>query len=144
MAKKKAESVVDPVENLVKDGDENPKAAKPPKEPKAPKAPKEPKPPKAVKIKVEQNGITRPEPGTKTGRVWEICDQISANTGKPADRKDVLEAGEAEGLNDATITTQHGRWREFHGLVTKRAPKDPVAAVANVTPVAGVVEPVSE
>lgn len=110
--------------------------------PEAPAAkPKKEKAPKPVKNKIEQNGITRPEPGTKTGAVWDICDKISANTGQPADRKSVIEAGKLEGLNEATITTQHGRWREFHGLVNKRAPKDPVAAEAGITPATGVVEP---
>ncbi len=115
-----------------------PEAAAPAEKPKKEKAPK---PPKVEKPKIEQNGITRPEPGTKTGAVWDICNKISANTGQPADRKSVIEAGKLEGLNEATITTQHGRWRQFHGLVNKRAPKDPVAAEAGITPATGVVEP---
>lgn len=122
---------------------------KPPKAPKAPKAAKEPKPPKPPKpvrqLREAQNGITRPDTGTMTGRIWELSDQISTNTGKPAERKDVIAAGLAEGLNVATITTQHGRWREFHGLVTKRAPRDPSAPTtdaASATPAVGVAEPV--
>lgn len=118
--------------------------AKPPKEPKAPKPPKEPKSKRVHELQPNQNGITRPVAGTKTGRVWELCDQISANTGKPAERKDVIAAGTAEGLNVATITTQHGRWRDFHGLVNKRPIKDPAAPVADAvsaTPAVGVAEP---
>jgi len=63
-----------------------------------------------------QNGVTRPKPDTATGRVWAICDELSASTGKPAVRGDVMKAGEAEGLNPATIATQYGRWRKFHNL----------------------------
>lgn len=123
------------------------KTPKAPKEPKPPKAPKEPKAPKRAprELQPNQNGITRPINGCKTGRVWELCDQISANTGSPADRKDVIAAGLAEGLNIATITTQHGRWREFHGLVNKRPVKDidaPVADAVAVAPAVGVAEPV--
>lgn len=61
------------------------------------------------------NGVTRPKNDTKTGRVWAIADELSSKDG-PAARKDVMQAGEAEGLNTATIATQYGRWRKFHGL----------------------------
>ncbi len=61
------------------------------------------------------NGVTRPKDGTKTGNVWAIADKLSTKEG-PAARKDVMQAGEAEGLNTATIATQYGRWRKFHGL----------------------------
>lgn len=63
-----------------------------------------------------QNGVTRPKSGTATGRVWEISDELSAQAGSPAARADVMKAGEGEGLNSATIATQYGRWRKFHGL----------------------------
>lgn len=89
--------------------------------PEAPAAAPKEKVEKPKIVRVEQNGITRPLDGTKTARVWEIADSLSAAAGKPAERKDVLAAGVAESLNPATITTQHGRWREFHGLVNKRA-----------------------
>jgi hypothetical protein len=63
-----------------------------------------------------QNGVTRPRSGTATGRVWEIADSLSQAAGKPVPRGDVMKAGEAEGLNSATIATQYGRWRKFHNL----------------------------
>jgi hypothetical protein len=62
------------------------------------------------------NGVTRPKDGTSTGRVWQIADGLSAAAGKPATRGDVMVAAKAEGLNEATIATQYGRWRKFHGL----------------------------
>lgn len=79
----------------------------------------------------QQNGVTRPKDGTKTGRVWEIADELSAQQGSPAPRGDVMKAGEAEGLNPATIATQYGRWRKFHGLgrVTRAASADDGAEV---------------
>ena len=49
----------------------------------APEAP--PKPPKVV-----QNGVTRPAAGTKTARVWEIADEISAAAGRAALREEVM------------------------------------------------------
>ena len=63
-----------------------------------------------------QNGVTRPKPGTATGRVWEIADELSEASGDVAPRKDVLEKFVAEGGNPATGATQYGRWRKFHGL----------------------------
>lgn len=79
--------------------------------------------PKPVTTKVEQNGITKPKEGTKTGQVWSISDAISAKLGEPAPRKEVLDACEKAGINPATAATQYGKWRVFHGLVGERAPK---------------------
>lgn len=69
-----------------------------------------------------QNGVTRPKPGTATGRVWEIADELSEAAGTPAPRGEVLKAFEAEGGNAATGATQYGRWRKFHGLGRYAAP----------------------
>ena len=81
-----------------------------------------------------QNGVSRPSAGTATGRVWEIADSLSESKGAPADRADVVKAAEAEGLNSATISTQWGRWRKFHGLAGVRAAKtaEPAADGAEV------------
>ena len=66
--------------------------------------------------KDKKNGVTRPNPATKTGHVWVIADSISATTGAPAARAAVLaEAAKAE-INAATAATQYGRWRKYHGL----------------------------
>lgn len=85
----------------------------------------------------KQNGITRPKSGTATGRVWEISDTISKDKGAPAPRGEVMAAGKAEGLNEATIATQYGRWRKFHGLKTERAvaAAQPAAAPADAAEV---------
>lgn len=69
----------------------------------------------AKAAKVEQNGVTRPSSGA-TLKVWEIADRLSAAKKAPAERKEVTEAGIAEGLVVGTIHTQYGRWRKFHGL----------------------------
>lgn len=63
-----------------------------------------------------QNGVTRPKPGTATGKVWEIADQLSADAKGPAPRGEVLKACEGEGINPSTAATQYGRWRKFFGL----------------------------
>jgi len=74
-----------------------------------------------TKTKIEQNGITRPGPGTSTGKVWDIADKISAKLKAPAPRADVLKEAEASGINAATASTQYGKWRKFNGL--KAEPK---------------------
>lgn len=69
-----------------------------------------------------QNEITRPMKDGATKRVWEIADSL--NKGKNvATRGAVMEAGLAEGLNEATIATQFARWRKFNGIEgrTKKA-----------------------
>jgi len=75
--------------------------------------------PAAAAIKDTQNGVTRPKAGTKTCRIWEIADSLSAQEGAPVARKKVLEAAMAEDINAATAATQYGRWRKYHGLGAK-------------------------
>lgn len=97
--------------------------------------------PEAPKVEVPKdtkNGITRPTPGTATGKVWEIADAVSAETKAPAERKPVLAACKEAKINDATAQTQFGRWRTYHGLVTARAPAVAGATVAAPAPPAEV------
>ena len=88
----------------------------------------------AVVPKDISNGVTRPKAGTVTARVWEICGELSAIAGSPADRAHVINAGISEGINAATIATQHGKWRKYHGLVadTPEAKAEKAAAAAKV------------
>jgi hypothetical protein len=88
-------------------------------EEKAEKVKKEKKP--AIVLE-KANGITRPRPESATGRVWAIADELSAAAGKPAPRKDVMTKGVAEGINQATIATQYGKWRKFFGLKAEPRP----------------------
>lgn len=77
----------------------------------------------------KQNGVTRPSAGTQTGKVWAIADSISQANNRPAKRSEVLEAGQKENINPATITTQYGQWRRFYGI-TKEATAEPGDAAA--------------
>lgn len=97
------------------------KAATAPTQPSAPAAAVAPTPAPAAAApaqpaREQRNGVSRPGAGTSTGRVWEIADQLSQQLGQPVPRGDVMKAGLAEGLNQATIATQYGRWRKFYGL----------------------------
>lgn len=91
-------------------------AAPAPAPPQAVAAPA-PAPAAAKPPKIQQNGVTRPAAGTKTARVWDIADAISAREQRPAKRAEVkAQFVDAEGGNNSTATTQYGRWRKFHGL----------------------------
>ena len=81
---------------------------------KAPKPPKEPKP--EVVKEPEQNGVRKPAPGGKTRVPWDIADRISGEAGRPATRKEVVDAAIAAGCNPAMSQSQYARWRKFHGL----------------------------
>ena len=61
-----------------------------------------------------RNGVSRPSPTSKTGRIWEIADSMPN-----ANRKDVLEVAVAEGINASTASTQYGNWRRYNGLTGK-------------------------
>lgn len=96
---------------------------------------KEPKTKKVKEVKekiakIEQNGVSRPKAGTATERVWAIADAKSQAAGKPATRKEVLDAALAEGLNVSTAATQYGRWCKFHGVT-------PEAKAASAAPASG-------
>lgn len=95
-----------------------------------PAAVKEAKP---AKVKVEQNGITRPSADSTCGKVWAIADKISAKLKAPAPRKNVLAETAALEINAATAATQYGKWRKFNGLKAEpkvAAVKEPKAAKA--------------
>lgn len=52
----------------------------------------------------------RPTKGTKTGRVWEIADELLAKDGQ-ASRESVIRACMDEGLNVNTASTQYSYWK---------------------------------
>lgn len=54
----------------------------------------------------------RPSEGTMTGRVWEIAEHISRETGRLAQRKQVIEAYANEGGNPNTASTQYALWKD--------------------------------
>lgn len=67
----------------------------------------------------------RPRPGTKTGRVWELADSLSAQ-GRRAGRKDVMRAFAEEGGNANTAATQYSLWRrDFDVRHAAAAPAEP-------------------
>ncbi len=68
-------------------------------EPKAPRAAGEPS--------------VRPKGTSTTGRVWEIADSLFAAAGNQfPDRKAIIDACIAEGINQATASTQYAKWKK--------------------------------
>lgn len=55
----------------------------------------------------------RPAEGTATERVWRIADAITAEAGRKARRKEVIDAYTAEGGNPNTASTQYYHWSQF-------------------------------
>ena len=53
----------------------------------------------------------RPRPGTRTGRVWEVADEITRETGRRASRREVMERIVTEGGNRGTASTQYQHWK---------------------------------
>ena len=56
----------------------------------------------------------RPQPGTLTGRVWEIADDITREKGRRAERREVIERYVAENGNRNTAGTQFQYWKKHH------------------------------
>ena len=66
-------------------------------------------------LSVDQTVVyRRPKPGTKTGRVWDIADELTRVKGRPAKRREVIERFTAENGNANTANTQYQHWREWH------------------------------
>ncbi len=57
---------------------------------------------------------------SKTGRVWELADELSARLGRRVDRKAVIDAYVAEGGNQNTASTQYFYWKQ--AFDARRAP----------------------
>ena len=74
---------------------------------------------------------TKPRSGTKTRRIWDIADEITARTGRPALRQEVINAAQKEGLNPNTARTQYGRWARGNGLTRARLPRNAGADISN-------------
>lgn len=56
----------------------------------------------------------RPKPGTATGRIWEVADQVYAQ--HPDEdmkfiRAEIIRLAVAEGINQATVQVQYGKWK---------------------------------
>lgn len=72
----------------------------------------------SLSIGIRENGIgdgpvvyPRPRPGTRTGRVWEVADEITRETGQRASRRDVVERIVTESGNRGTANTQYQHWK---------------------------------
>ena len=53
----------------------------------------------------------RPRLGTRTGRVWEVADEITQETGRRASRREVVERIVTESGNPSTANTQYQHWK---------------------------------
>ena len=67
----------------------------------------------------------RPRPGTRTGRVWEVADEITRETGRRASRREVVERIVTERGNRGTASTQYQHWKTSHDATnTPMAPDE--------------------
>lgn len=57
-----------------------------------------------------------PKAGSKTGRVWQLCDIWYEQAAKPVEfktlRKQIMACGELEGINSSTMSVQFGAWKK--------------------------------
>lgn len=85
---------------------------------------------------IEQHGVRRPSVGTATRKVWDIIEENLGPNNVIPTRGDVIEKAAAVGINNATASTQYGRFRKFHGLTEEPRSRKSTAA----TPVPDAVE----
>ena len=65
---------------------------------------------------------SRPRPGTRTGRVWEVADEVTREKGRRAPRSEVVDRVAAEGGNRATANTQYQRWKSSYEAAVEDPP----------------------
>lgn len=53
----------------------------------------------------------RPKPGSKTGQVWDLADELTEKYGRLATRQEVVSEIVARGGNPNMASTQYGRWK---------------------------------
>lgn len=74
-------------------------------------------PPPLERVKQKTRGASgdgKPSPSGATGKVWLIADRVHAEKG--LDRKAIIDACIAEGINPATAGTQYSRWKKSKGF----------------------------
>lgn len=83
----------------------------------------------------EANGVRRPKPETLCGQAWAIFDEISANTGAPAQIKAALEVAKTRNLNEGNVRVEYARWRKFFGISGRlQAPAAETLAATETAP----------
>lgn len=63
----------------------------------------------------EQNGVRRPKPETKCGKVWQLIETIGQQMGQVPPIAYVMQYGQQQGFDDNTLKTQYARWKKFNG-----------------------------
>jgi hypothetical protein len=63
----------------------------------------------------EDKDEQRPSPKGATGKVWLIADEFFSKTGA-IDRKGIIDACVAAGINQATANTQYAKWKKSKGI----------------------------
>ena len=90
----------------------------------------------------EDRGVVYPVPGpgTRSRRVWEIADAVTEETGRRAERREVVERFVAENGNPNTATTQYQHWkatydaRDVSASFAERQPGDAGPEALKVAP----------
>lgn len=93
------------------DGEFGPKI----KTPKARKPVQNPTGNKIEKNRPEQNGMKYPSAGTKTRVIWDLCDAITKELGRPLKISELRERV-AQGTNENMMKSQYSYWRKFHNI----------------------------
>lgn len=93
------------------DGEFGPKI----KTPKARKPVQNPTGNKIEKNRPEQNGMKYPSAGTKTRVIWDLCDAMTKELGRPLKISELRERV-AQGTNENMMKSQYSYWRKFHNI----------------------------
>lgn len=85
------------------------------KSPKARKPVQNPTGNKIEKNRPEQNGMKYPSTGTKTRVIWDLCDAMTKELGRPLKISELRERV-AQGTNENMMKSQYSYWRKFHNI----------------------------
>lgn len=84
----------------------------------------------------EQNGMTRPNPGTVGDRIWCVIDEHSAQVQRPVTIGELKQNPKLANELAVNVSSIYARWRKFNG-VSGRLPAPAVAPTPATAPQAG-------
>lgn len=63
-----------------------------------------------------RNGVLRPREGTQARTLWDVCDKLQDNLGRPPARFEFRQAIFGKEYNPDSASFQYFAWRKFHGV----------------------------
>lgn len=79
-------------------------------------------------VRIKQNGMTLPRPGSKCGMAWDVFNEISTAKQAPATVVESMSLAVSRGLVEGNVRAEYNSWRKFYGIPAQGRVADPAKA----------------